>query len=189
MQSAMIFFVRLESWDPRVWEDHGVGLLVQHFGVDCVVRVPDEDRDDGGLDAFTTDGIGYQCYAPEDEPLTASKRATLQKHKIGTDLGKLKLNQEKIGQLLGPIKLHSWALLTPEHRSADVIPYCNDKAAEVRSWELSFIDDDFHVMVHDLKTFAPEHALLTHHMIYPDALTAPPPPPLPGIDFSKAVDD
>lgn len=54
----------LESWESRAWEDQGVGILVQHFGVDCVVRVPDDGGGDAGLDANTTTGMGYQCYAP-----------------------------------------------------------------------------------------------------------------------------
>jgi len=86
--------------------------------------------------------------------------------------------------LLGTTKLHSWALLTPVHKSADVISYCNAKAAEVKGWNLPFIDEDFKVLVHDLQTFAPEHALLTHHMIFPDDLSTP--PPRPGADFRKA---
>jgi len=179
--------VPLESWNPQVWEDHGVGLLLQHFGVDCVVRIPDDGGGDGGLDAYTTTGIGYQCYAPEDEPLTNGKRATLQKHKIGTDLAKLKANEDKLKLLLGNTKLYTWALLTPVHKSADVVTYCNQKAEEVKGWGLAFIDKEFHVLVNDLQTFAHEHALLTHQMIYPDVLSAPPPPPHPGIDFTRAA--
>ena len=163
-----------------------MGLLVQHFGVDCVIRVPDDGSGDGGLDAYTTTGMGYQCYAPENEPLPNSKRVTLQKHKIAVDLAKLRSNKDKIKKLLGTTKLHAWALLTPVHKSADVIPYCNTKAEEVKGWGLSFIEEDFHVLVHDLQTFAQEHALLTHQMIYPDVLTAPPPPPNPGFDFAMA---
>jgi hypothetical protein len=183
----MIQVVPLESWESQAWEDHGVGLLIQHFGVDCVIRVPDDGGGDGGLDAYTTTGMGYQCYAPENEPLLNSKRATLQKHKIGVDLAKLKDNEDKIKKLLGTTKLRAWVLLTPVHKSADVISYCNTKAKEVKGWRLSFIENEFHVLVHDLQTFAQEHALLTHQMIYPDVLTAPPPPPQAGLDFAKAT--
>jgi hypothetical protein len=179
--------VAAESWDPQVWEDHGVRLLIEHFGVDCVVRVPDDAGGDGGLDAYVTQGMGYQCYAPEDEPLTNGKRATLQKSKIGKDLAKLKANVNLLTELLGDVKLHAWVLLTPIHRSADVIVYCNTKAVEVQSWGLPFLDEGFRVLVHDLQTFSAEHALLTHQMIFPDVLTAPPAPPNPGIDFGNAA--
>ncbi len=80
--SAKLHVVAAFSWDPDEWETHAVAMLCHHFGVDKVVPVPDDDQGDRGLDAFTVDGIGYQCYAPEGEPLAPSKRAVLQKGKI-----------------------------------------------------------------------------------------------------------
>ena len=155
----MIGGVAAESWDPELWQTHSVAMLQHHFGVDKVVAVPDEDGGDRGLDAFTVDGIGYQCYAPENEPLAPSRRATLQKGKITADLGKLRTFKEKLTLLLGGIRLHTWVLLTPEHRSAAVIEHCNAKASEVDEWGLPFTQSPFRVQVHSVATYARSHAL------------------------------
>lgn len=42
-------------------------------------------------------------------------------------------------------------------------------------------------MVHDLKTFAHVHAFLTHQLLNPDVMAAPPAPKPPGLDFGAAV--
>lgn len=135
----------MASWDSDEWERHAIAMLCHHFGVDKVVPVPDDDQGDRGLDAFTVDGIGYQCYAPEGEPLAPSKRAALQKGKITADLRKLKDNEDKLLPILGEVKLHTWVLLSPEHKSAAVIEHCNIKAAEVLAWGLEFIVPGFNL--------------------------------------------
>jgi hypothetical protein len=162
-------------------------MLGHHFGVDRVVAVPDDDKGDGGLDAFTVDGIGYQCYAPEGEPLAPSKRAALQKAKITTDLKKLDTNREKLAAILGSVKLHAWVLLTPVHKSASVIEHCNAKAAEVLSWGLGFIESGFTVLIHSTDTYLRAHAFITQTEEYGNFLKAPPEYEVIGADFGAVT--
>lgn len=182
----MIRAVAVESWDPREWEVYGVAMVTHHFGVDKLIPVPDDDGGDRGLDAFTVDGIGYQCYAPEGEPLAPSKRAALQKGKITTDLKKLETNQVKLQALLAQIKLHTWVLLSPEHRSASVIEHCNTKAQEVVGWGLSFIPPEFKVQIHSIATYPRSHAFLQETEAYAGDLQRPP-EPVVGADFGAVA--
>jgi hypothetical protein len=174
-----------ESWDPTYWENHAVALITRHFGVDKVIRVPDADGGDRGLDAFTVDGVAYQCYAPENEPLAPKRRASLQKNKIHTDLKKLQDNASSLVPLLGDVRIHTWVLLTPVHESAGAIEYCNTKASEVVGWGLPFTQSPFRVQIHDLRTYQVEHAAITHLESFATDLAHPPSPP--GIDFSVAA--
>lgn len=184
---ARLRVVAGESWDPVEWESHAVAMLTHHFGVEKVIPVPDDDKGDAGLDAFTVNGIGYQCYAPEGEPLAPSKRATLQKGKLSTDLNKLNTNKEKLAAILGPVKLHTWVLLSPEHRSASVIVHCNAKAAEVLSWGLDFIEPGFKVQIHSIDTYRKAHNFIVQTEAYGSFLTAPPGQEIVGADFGAAT--
>lgn len=180
---AKIGCVAVESWDPGLWQIHAIAMLQHHFGVENVIPVPDEDGGDRGLDAFTVGGIGFQCYAPEGEPLAPSKRAALQKAKVTTDLTKLQTFKDKLVLLLGDVKLNTWVLLTPEHKSASVIEHCNIKAKDVIGWDLPFIDSPFRVQVHCTSTYAQAHAFVTQTQQFQSDLERPPEPPVVGADF------
>lgn len=170
------------SWDPEQWQLHAIAMLQHHFGVEKVIPIPDQDGGDRGLDAYTVDGMAYQCYAPEDEPLAPSKRATLQKNKITTDLAKLKKFKDKLVPLLGDIKLHTWVLLTPVHQSAAVIEHCVSKAAEVIKWTLPFISIPFQVQVHSTTTYTKANRFITQTENFQSDLDRPPESPV-GADF------
>lgn len=157
------------SWDPYEWESYGVKLLRHRYGVG-LVPVPDGSGGDGGLDAYTKTGIGWQCYAPENEPLSPKKRFEAQRGKITTDLKKLVTNQERVKKLLGPVILTEWVLLTPKHESADLVAHCAAKSKEMREKELPFLSADFTVHVHDLTDFAAEHRLLQGALVLPGGL-------------------
>ena len=187
LRSAKLHVVAVSSWDPDEWETHAVAMLCHHFGVDKVVPVPDDDQGDRGLDAFTVDGIGYQCYAPEGEPLAPSKRAALQKGKITTDLKKLYTNREKLAAILGTVKLHTWVLLSPVHKSASVIEHCNTRALEVLTWGLEFIAPGFKVQIHSTETYLRAHAFITQTEAYGSFLTAPPDYEVIGADFGAVT--
>jgi hypothetical protein len=179
----MIRSVATGSWEPDAWREHGLALLTKHFGQDCVVCFPDDDPEYDGLDAVITSGIGYLCYAPPGEPLSAQRRATLLRHAIGAGLECLHLNSARLGPLAGSVKLHAWVLLTPKHKAADVVVHCNKKAAEVLAWELPFVaDSEFQVRVHDLTMFGAEHAAVTQAMVA-SINVADLPQARPGADF------
>jgi hypothetical protein len=147
------------SWDSDAWEAFGVLLLRQRYGVK-LVPVPDKSGGDGGLDAYTTEGVAWQCYAPENEPLTAKQRFKLQQHKITTDLKKLNLYSSRVRELLGGTVLTEWVLLTPKHESANLVAHCATKSAEVVAMNLDFISPSFRVHVQDMSDFAVESRII-----------------------------
>lgn len=134
-------------------------LLRQRYGT-SLTPVPDKSGGDGGLEAFTSSGVAWQCYAPENEPLKPKVRYELQRGKITTDLKKLYDHPDRVEELLGEVILTDWVLLTPKNESADLVAHCSSKTAEVRGWGLSFIDSTFRVSVQTHKDFAYETALV-----------------------------
>lgn len=157
------------AWDPYEWELYGVKLLRQRYGV-TLIPVPDKSGGDGGLDAFTSSGIGWQCYAPENEPLPPKKRYEVQRGKITADLKKLVEKAERVQKLLGPVVLSEWVLLTPKHESAELVNHCSNKTIEMRKEDLTFLSSDFSVHVQDLTDFAIEHRLLQGAHVLPNGL-------------------
>lgn len=160
------------GWDPYDWEAHGVKMLRLRYDV-ALVPVPDSSGGDGGLDAFTTTGVGWQCYAPENEPLAPKKRYELQRSKITADLNKLQTNTERVQKLLGHVILREWVLLTPKHESADLIAHCSNKTIELRKASLPFLAPDFNVLVQDLADFDVEHRTLQNVNALPNGLHKP----------------
>lgn len=157
------------AWDSYEWELYGVKLLRQRYGV-TLTPVPDASGGDGGLDAFTSDGIAWQCYAPENEPLALKKRYELQRNKVTTDLKKLVDNAKRVQELLGAVVLTEWVLLTPKHESSDLVAHCSAKTKEMREHNLPFLSQDFHVHVQDLTDFIVEHRILQAVHLLPGGL-------------------
>ncbi|MDV8067593.1 hypothetical protein R4P64_13845 [Rhodococcus sp. IEGM 1366] len=101
-----------DSLDGPAWQRLCYRMLRQHHGAK-LVEVPDTVGGDAGLDAFTTDGIVYQSYSPQ-EPLTPKVRYEKQRDKMTVDIGKFIKNQEKISRLFGPtVVINHWVLLVP----------------------------------------------------------------------------
>ena len=171
------------SWNPDDWESFGMLLLRQRYGV-SLVPIPDKSGGDGGLDAYTTDGAGWQCYAPENEPLTARARYALQRDKITTDLKKLETQADRLRALLGNTVLAEWVLFTPKHESADLVAHCAVKSAEVVGKRLDFVAPTFRVFVQDLGDFAVESRLVQAARFLPDGLHNP--SDLPDVDGTGA---
>lgn len=164
-------------------------LLRQRYGVK-LVPIPDRSGGDGGLDAYTTDGIGWQCYAPENEPLTPKARYEAQRGKVTSDLKKLWNNADRVRELLGSTVLTEWVLLTPKHESADLVAHCATKSAEVVAKGLDFIHPGFRVLVQDLTDFELESRLVQSHRILPNSLHKPAvlrEVDLTGVPFSEAT--
>jgi hypothetical protein len=157
------------SWDPDAWEAFGMLLLRQRYGVK-LVPVPDKSGGDGGLDAYTTEGVAWQCYAPENEPLPARRRYALQRDKITTDLKKLDKYSDRVRELLGQTVLTDWVLLTPKHESADLVAHCAAKSEAVVAMGLGFIHPSFRVYVQDLSDFAVESRLVQSAGYLPQGL-------------------
>src|SRR5207253_2656038 len=112
---------------------------------DDLVEVPDKDRGDAGIEAYTVSGNAYQCYSPE-EPLTVSQRYEKQRTKMTTDIGKFIGNGAKLSAILGVVKVRRWILLVPVVDSREIVVHSVEQTERVRASGISYADRDIFVM-------------------------------------------
>jgi len=128
------------------WQKFVMRLLYVRHGSD-LVEVPDQHKGDHGIEAFTTDGCVYQCYAPEGD-VGPAILADRHKTKISADILKFKSNQSELKKLFGSTKISRWLLVVPDHCSSDVVAHCEKKAQELRELDPvpSYLAEDFKVI-------------------------------------------
>lgn len=143
----------VEAWDGHEWEAHVLRLLHDQHGAENVQKVPAKHKGDCGLDYFCLEKrVVYQCYAVE-EPVDVAVRATKQKTKITTDLGKFCDPSKGAAQIFVDYKIKRWILAVPLHDSKDVVAHAMKKTAEVIAKNLAYVDPEFQVLVHDREDF------------------------------------
>jgi hypothetical protein len=148
-----------EQWDGTEWQEHCRRLLAARFGTE-IQFIPDRDRGDGGLEAYSFDGTGYQCYAPMEAYSTGSLTSA-QKAKISTDVAKLTKNPTRTKALLGTVVLGRWVLLTPDFDSRELVEYARAKSEKVRDDpEAVWCDEHFEIVIATDEIFAVERAAL-----------------------------
>ena len=128
------------------WQQFVVRLLyVRHTS--NLIEVPDQHKGDSGIEAFTTDGCAYQCYAPEGAvgPAILAER---HKTKITTDIRKFRTNKQQLAGMFGTTKISRWLLVVPDHCSSEVVAHCEKKAQELRELDppLGYIAEDFRII-------------------------------------------
>lgn len=126
-----------DDFEAFVWS-----LLQRRYPPEKLRYFPAAMGGDKGLEGFSTDGIGYQCYADKDS-LSLRARTDKQKAKLTRDTNKLKKNKDALSALLGVTVLNHYFLIVPEYHSTEVIEHANKRAELVRSWGLPFISDTF----------------------------------------------
>ncbi|EGQ9932441.1 hypothetical protein WM008_00260 [Vibrio vulnificus] len=105
---------------------------------------------DLGIEGFVMDeGIMIQCYCP-DEEYSAGILHEKQRDKMTADIGKLAKNEEALIKHIGDCKISQWLFITPRIGKHDIHAHARKKEAEVKEQGLSFIADDFQVLVKDL---------------------------------------
>jgi hypothetical protein len=143
-----------EFWEPNEWEEYACRLLHDRHGPINVMKVPARHKGDFGIDYYCLmHRVAYQCYAVQ-EPCEVADRADKQKAKITTDLAKF-CSRNEIERLFSGTKVSRWILLVPIHDSAQVNLHLTAKTAEVRQKGLSYVADDFEVLIHDFDCFDP----------------------------------
>ncbi|UCR89932.1 hypothetical protein [Mycetocola spongiae] len=150
------------EWNGREWQDYCVLLLQKRYAMlnaHSLQLVPDRHQGDLGIEAFAHDGIAYQCYAAE-EPLSVNERYEKQRGKLTADLGKLLSNQALLATMLGSISIHRYVFIVHRHDSRKLIAHAATKAAEVRGWGLSFISDEFSIVVETADDYAVERTAI-----------------------------
>ena len=147
---------KIEAWDGHEWEAHVLRLLQDQHGVENVQKVPAKHKGDCGLDYFCLQRrVVYQCYAVE-EPVDVATRATKQKSKITTDVGKFCDPAKGAAQMFSGYGIKRWILVVPLHDSRDVVAHALKKTAEVIEKKLAYVDPEFQVLVHDRSDFDEE---------------------------------
>lgn len=123
--------------------------------------IPARDKGDGGLEAFRFDGVGYQCYAPEDA-YSMDSQTTSQKRKMTKDLKRLCDDIEGTCRLLGDVRLHTWVLMTPQFDSRSLVEHAQKKKKDVLDIDPrpKWLAAEFKVLVITDEEFASERARL-----------------------------
>ena len=107
------------------------------------IPIPDQVDGDGGLEGFTTAGIGYQCYS-DQHTINTTARMLKQKKKVTTDLKKLldrRVFMEPLFKGRPPLK--RWFLVCPELPDKSVLVHCCKHAEKLRAHKLPYIDPAF----------------------------------------------
>jgi hypothetical protein len=150
----------VREWEGTAWQDFCVELLRMRYANHNLVEVPDRHNGDLGLEAFTHDGVAFQCYAAK-EPLSTNSLYEHQRDKLTTDLGKLQKNKLKLSRLLNGVEVHRYVFLVHRHDSKELVIHAQTKASEVRAWGLPFIRDDFAITVETDDHYAQERNRMT----------------------------
>lgn len=152
---AIVFQTSYGPFDGNCWERLCQLVFKRKFTVDGYTHVP-ATPGDYGLEGFTkTTGCGFQCYCP-DKAYPAKDLYEKQRDKITKDLKKLQINEADLKKVLGTTVLRRWHLVTPTIGHNDLIKHAQAKEAEVRDWNLSILDANFQVLVHDADHYATE---------------------------------
>ncbi|MEO4005275.1 hypothetical protein [Flavobacterium sp. CAU 1735] len=146
------------TFDGDKWESISQICFKQNFreeGYQEVKATPG----DYGIEGFTRTGKIFQCYCP-DESYSSAELYAKQRDKITKDLTKLKTFEKQLKGFLGDTKINKWYFVTPICGKNDIIAHCTSKRDEVKSWELSIIDNDnFEVIFEDISFLHPHLAL------------------------------
>ncbi|MDV6230523.1 hypothetical protein [Rhodococcus cercidiphylli] len=166
--------------DGTEWQRLCFRMLRQHHGVK-LVEVPDRVGGDAGLDAFTTDGIVYQSYAPE-EPLTQKQRYEKQRAKMTTDVGKFITNRAKIEKLFAEnVNVKHWVLLVPRIDDRKIIEHAiASQTSRLRAEALPYASADIVVTAETADSYADSYLAVVSNRLA--ELKLPPPR---NADFSK----
>lgn len=150
-----VFQTDYGAFDGNGWERLCQLVFKRKFTADGYTQIP-ATPGDYGLEGFTkTTGCGFQCYCP-DKTYPPRELYEKQRDKVTTDLKKLRTNEADLKKVLGATKLRRWHLVTPHIAHNDLVKHAQAKEAEVRGWNLSILEPDFQVLVHDGGHYAVE---------------------------------
>lgn len=121
-------------------------------------EVPAGHAGDYGLEGFSRDGRAYQCYAAR-EALKAASLYENQRIKIHDDIEKFIKNGVELQKMFGPLKIDSWWFVTPEHKSAKLVQYAQQKAGEVKEANLPYTTRNFFIHIATADDFATEQQI------------------------------
>lgn len=143
------------------WERQMIQALRRRYqdGARLTVLKAAMGTGDGGIEAYSHDGLAFQCFADRDS-LTLRHRTTKQKKKVLDDTLKLRKNEAILRLRLDGTRLKRWVLLVPEYHTAELVDHCSRRARTVRGWRLSILTSDFRIVVQEEDDYRSELAAL-----------------------------
>ena len=148
--------------DPKAFEIYFKDLIKLHYKPHNYRDVPDGQGGDYGIECYVLCGHAFQCYLPE-QTSDIGKLVTAQRKKINDDTNKLHTNANKLEKLFGKTKISRWILATSKHSSAQLTSYCAEKSLKVREKKLSFISEDFEILIHTPDDYRLEASALSQN--------------------------
>ena len=147
---------RINRLSGTEWQEWGNLLLSQHYGPADYQKIPDKQKGDAGLEGFSiSKGHAYQSYGCE-EPISTKDRYAKQRIKMTNDIEKFIKNNTIFQKILGSIKISRWALFVPYFDSKDIVQHASKMTEKVLEKRLSYVADDFRVVVLDEQAFQTE---------------------------------
>lgn len=145
---------------PKDWEKYFKDIVRLHYKPANVRDVPDKHVGDFGIECYTLNGHVFQCYLPE-QVSDIAKLVAAQKKKISEDIYKFTVkNKKHLAVLFGEIVINRWILATSSNESAELIKYCAKKSIQVRELGISYIANDFEILVHTESDYSIETSFL-----------------------------
>ncbi len=152
------------AWEGDDWERHCLLLLRLRYrppSAEQFQRVPAEDRGDCGIEGFSTDGVTYQCYAP-DHSVAIPERYKRQRDKLTRDVGTMIEKQDEIKAILGTTVISRYVFMVPVHDSKELNKHAKAQQKRLRDAKLSFLAPDVEVLVVTEDDYPVEVATLLH---------------------------
>jgi hypothetical protein len=151
----IMFATAFGVFDGTSWENLCQLVFKRKYGADGYQHIP-VSPGDYGLEGYTSiTGYGFQCYCPEKQ----YNRAELyekQRDKITADINKLQDNKDDLAAILGAVKIKNWIFVTPQLASNALLRHARKKEREVKAAGLSYVDDEFRIMLHDVEHYLVE---------------------------------
>lgn len=150
-----MYTCKFGTFHGRAWEDLCQQVFKKKYHADGYQQIP-ASPGDFGLEGFTlSTGWAFQCYCPEKN-YSSDDLYEKQRDKITADLKKLRTYKTELERRLNGTSLSRWNFVTPIIDANKLLSHARDKEAEVRSWGLPFISDDFSILLQDGDTYVVE---------------------------------
>ncbi|WP_455665007.1 hypothetical protein [Phocaeicola sp.] len=153
-----MFKTRIGEFDGNSWESFCQQCFRLKYETEGYQFMP-AINGDYGIEGFTRTGLAFQCYCP-DNNTDANTLYEAQRDKITKDLGKLETYQKPLKGYLRENIIKTWIFVTPEYSKKDLVKHCRTKAEEHRNLNLSILDPEFDVLIHDLDNFTREAPII-----------------------------
>jgi hypothetical protein len=142
------------TFDGNKWESVSQLCFKNNFREEAYQEIK-ATPGDFGIEGFTRSGKAFQCYCP-NEHYSTKELYENHRDKITKDLKKLKTYEQQLKKILGTTKINKWYFVTPIYAKNDIVQHCTQKKEEVKSWNLSIIDNDnFEVIFEDIDFLHP----------------------------------